>query len=123
MKVNTRDHSTKPNKLSIGEKTMAIGVYGTYFALAVIYLWFGGMKFTHYEAEGLVPLVGNSPILGWTYAIFSVDTFSFLLGILEISIAVLIAGRLLSPKLSLIGGALSAGLFLGFGEQWNQKPT
>jgi hypothetical protein len=39
-------------------------------------------------------------MLGWTYAIFSVDTFSFLLGILEISIAVLIAGHLLSPKLS-----------------------
>jgi uncharacterized membrane protein YkgB len=112
MKNNTYDHSSLSEKLSIGNHTMAIGVYGIYFALAVIYLWFGGMKFTHYEAEGLVPLVGNSPMLGWTYAIFSVDTFSFLLGILEISIAVLIAGHLLSPKLSLIGGALSAGLFL-----------
>lgn len=112
MKINTHYQSSSSEQLSIGNKTMAIGVYGTYFALAVIYLWFGGMKFTHYEAEGLVPLVGNSPILGWTYAIFSVDTFSRLLGVLEISIALLIAGRLLSPKLSLIGGALSAGLFL-----------
>jgi len=75
MKINTHYQSSSSEQLSIGNKIMAIGVYGTYFALAVIYLWFGGMKFTHYEAEGLVPLVGNSPILGWTYAIFSVDTF------------------------------------------------
>lgn len=112
MKINTRNQSSSLGQLSVGKKTMAIGVYGIYIALAIIYLWFGGMKFTHYEAEGLVPLVGNSPILGWTYAIFSVDTFSRLLGVLELSIAALIAGRLLSPKLSMIGGALSAGLFL-----------
>jgi len=96
---------------SLGSKTTAIGTYGAYFALAVIYFWFGGMKFTHYEAQGLVPLVGNSPFLSWVYNIFSVDTFSSLLGVLEVSIGALIAGRLLSPKLSLIGGALSAGLF------------
>lgn len=98
-------------KTSLGLTTMAIGTYGIYFALAVIYFWFGGMKFTHYEAEGLVPLVSNSPLLGWVYDLFSVDLFSSLLGVLEISIGVLIAGRLLSPKLSLIGGSLSAGLF------------
>ena len=112
MKINTLNQSNSSSKLSLGNKTMAIGVYGTYFALAVIYFWFGGMKFTHYEAQGLVPLVGNSPILGWTYTIFSVDIFSRLLGVLEVAIGVLIVGRLLSPKLSLIGGALSAGLFL-----------
>jgi uncharacterized membrane protein YkgB len=98
-------------KASLGVRTTALGTYGIYFALAVIYFWFGGMKFTHYEAQGLVPLVSNSPFLGWVYEIFSVDTFSSLLGVLEVSIGVLIAGRLLSPKLSLIGGALSAGLF------------
>ncbi|AWY44086.1 DUF417 family protein [Pseudomonas putida] len=99
------DHST------LGSTVTALGIYGIYLALAVIYFWFGGMKFTHYEAMGLVPLVGNSPLLGWVYQIFSVDTFSALLGVLEVSIGVLIAARLVSPKLSLIGGALSAGLF------------
>lgn len=101
----------RSRKLSLGVKTTALGTYGVFFALAVIYFWFGGMKFTHYEAQGLVPLVSNSPFLGWVYDIFSVDTFSSLLGVLEVSIGVLIAGRLLSPKLSLIGGVLSAGLF------------
>lgn len=111
--LNIESHGSNvlARKLSLGVKTMAMGTYGTYFALAIIYFWFGGMKFTHYEAEGLVPLVSNSPFLGWVYDIFSVDVFSRLLGALEVSIGLLIAGRLLSPKLSLIGGALSAGLF------------
>ncbi|MFI8479185.1 YkgB family protein [Pseudomonas sp. NPDC078700] len=101
-----------PNKISLGARITAFGTYGIYFSLAVIYFWFGGMKFTHYEAEGLVPLVSNSPLLGWVYQIFDADLFSALLGVLEVSIGLLIAGRLLSPKLSLIGGALSAGLFV-----------
>ena len=82
------------------------------WALVIVFLWFGGMKFTQYEAEGLVPLVSNSPLLGWVYELFSVRDFSSLLGVLEVSIGLLIAGRLLSPKLSLVGGALSAGLFV-----------
>ncbi|WP_157214273.1 DUF417 family protein, partial [Pseudomonas agarici] len=48
-------------KHSLGATTMNLGIFGVYFALAVIYFWFGGMKFTNYEAQGLVPLVGNSP--------------------------------------------------------------
>jgi uncharacterized membrane protein YkgB len=109
--IETHETSSAQPRSTLGFKTMALGIYGAYFALAVIYLWFGGMKFTHYEAVGLVPLVSNSPFVGWVYNIFSVDTFSNLLGVLEVSIGALIAGRLLSPKLSLIGGALSAGLF------------
>ncbi|MCY1277355.1 hypothetical protein D9M68_311260 [compost metagenome] len=112
LNIDSHGINNTSNQHSLGIKTMAIGTYGAYFALAIIYFWFGGMKFTHYEAQGLVPLVSNSPLLGWVYGIFSVDLFSSLLGVLEISIGALIAGRLLSPKLSLIGGALSAGLFI-----------
>jgi len=109
--IENDETNNAPTPSTLGSKTMALGIYGVYFALAVIYFWFGGMKFTHYEAAGLVPLVSNSLFLGWVYNIFSVDTFSSLLGVLEVSIGTLIAARLLSPKLSLIGGALSAGLF------------
>ncbi|BAN47514.1 YkgB family protein [Metapseudomonas resinovorans] len=108
----TQQHRTAAANPSLGTLTTAVGIYGAYFALAAIYFWFGGMKFTQYEAEGLVPLVSNSPLLGWVYELFSVRTFSSMLGVLEVSIGLLIAGRLLSPKLSLVGGALSAGLFV-----------
>jgi uncharacterized membrane protein YkgB len=111
--VNIEHTSTRgtSSASSLGTRTSAVGIYAAYAALAVIYFWFGGMKFTHYEAEGLVPLVSNSPFLGWVYGLFSVDTFSSLLGVVEVSIGLLIAGRVVSPKLSLVGGALSAGLF------------
>ncbi|MCK1537525.1 MULTISPECIES: DUF417 family protein [unclassified Bradyrhizobium] len=83
-----------------------------YVSLAVIYAWFGGMKFTAYEAQGLVPLVENSPLLSWFYALFSIRGFSGFLGGLELSIGLLIALRAASPAFSAVGGLLSAGLFV-----------
>jgi uncharacterized membrane protein YkgB len=85
---------------------------GLYASLAIIFAWFGGMKFTDYEAQGLVPLVENSPLLSWFYALLSVRGFSSFLGVLELSIGLLIALRLVSPLFSAAGGLLSAGLFV-----------
>lgn len=95
----------------LGTETTKLGTYGIFASLAVIYFWFGGMKFTAYEAEGLVPLVENSPLVSWMYDIFSVRGFSTFLGFLELTIGLLIAGRIFSPVLSALGGLLSAGLF------------
>jgi uncharacterized membrane protein YkgB len=85
---------------------------GLYLSLAIIYAWFGGMKFTDYEAQGLVPLVENSPLVSWFYALLSVRGFSTFLGALELSIGLLIALRVASPIFSVAGGLLSAGLFV-----------
>jgi uncharacterized membrane protein YkgB len=87
-------------------------VKGLFLSLAIVYIWIGGMKFTGYEAEGIAPLVSNSPFLGWVYDLFSIQTFSSLLGVLEIVIGLLILARFLSPKLSAIGSLLSIGLFI-----------
>ena len=85
---------------------------GPYVSLAIIYAWFGGMKFTEYEANGLVPLVENSPLVSWFYALLSVRGFSNFLGFVELSIGLLIILRLASPIFSAAGGVLSAGLFV-----------
>ena len=85
---------------------------GLYVSLAIIYAWFGGMKFTAYEANGLVPLVENSPLVGWFYGLLSVRGFSTFLGFVELSIGLLIVLRLASPIFSAAGGVLSAGLFV-----------
>lgn len=95
----------------LGTDITRVGAYGVFASLAIIYFWFGGMKFTAYEAAGLVPLVENSPLLSWMYDIFSVRGFSTFLGFVEVTIGLLIAGRILSPRLSAVGGFLSAGLF------------
>lgn len=100
------------NPAQLGEKIERLSLIGLYVAIAIIYSWFGGMKFTNYEAEGLVPLVSNSPLLAWMYEIWDIYTFSELLGVLELLIAALVLGRVISPKLSALGGLLSMGLFV-----------
>jgi reactive chlorine resistance protein C len=102
-----RDHAER--LLAYAEPMSRVGLY---VSLAIIYAWFGGMKFTDYEAQGLVPLVENSPLLSWFYALFSVRGFSTFLGFIELSIGLLIAFRLASPIFSAAGGLLSAGLFV-----------
>lgn len=99
-------------KRGLGDKVTRIGIVALYFSMTVIYLWFGGMKFTGYEANGIHGFVSNSPLLSWMYSFMSIQGFSNFLGVLEISVGVLIAGRLISPKLSLLGGVMSAGLFI-----------
>lgn len=112
MNTLNRNNASLSKNSTLGTKTTAVGIYGIYLALVIIYFWFGGMKFTHYEAEGLIPMVSNSPLLGWVYHIFNTDLFATILGLLEVSIGLLITGRLISAKLSLIGGILSTGLFI-----------
>ena len=102
-----RDHAERA--LVHAEPISRIGLYAS---LAIIYAWFGGMKFTDYEAQGLVPLVENSPLVSWFYAVFSVRAFSTFLGFVELGIGLLIALRLASPVFSAAGGLLSAGLFV-----------
>ena len=84
---------------------------GPYIALAIVFLWFGGMKFTAYEAKAIQGLVANSPLISFAYQIFSVQTVSVLIGLVELSIAALLLGRLISPRLSALGAAGAAITF------------
>lgn len=106
------DLSASRSDDDLGAQVMKAGVYGLFAALVLIYFWFGGMKFTAYEAKGLESFMGPSFVIGWMYDLFSPRGFSIFLGFLELAIGLLIAGRLLSPKLSVVGGLLSCGMFL-----------
>lgn len=94
-------------------KIEKLGINAIFIALPVIYFWFGGMKFTAYEAEGISGLVTNSPLMSWLYAVFSTQGFSNLLGTAEVVVGLLILGRFINPKLSALGGLLSTILFAG----------
>jgi len=82
------------------------------YGLVVVIAWIGALKFTAYEAEGIQPLVANSPLLSWLYNLFSVQTFSNLLGVFEILTAILLAAKPIAPKLSVLGSVLATLLFL-----------
>ena len=83
------------------------------YGLALVLVWIGAMKFTAYEAAGIQPLVTNSPFMSWVYGVFSVRTFSSLLGTAEILAGLMIAARPLSARVSAVGSAVAALLFLG----------
>ena len=36
--------------------------------LVVVLVWIGGLKFAKYEADGIVPLVSNSPLMSFFYS-------------------------------------------------------
>ena len=86
-----------------------LGRYG----LVVVIGWIGLLKFANYEAHQIQPLVANSPFMGWLYHIFPVYTFSALLGVVEVTAAVLLAIKPVAPKLSIVGSLLAIVLFVG----------
>jgi uncharacterized membrane protein YkgB len=102
-------HSIK----SIQQNTLdtAAGLVARY-GLAIVLLWYGGLKFMDYEAQGIQPLVSESPFMSWLYNIFSVNTFSALLGVFEIAAAVLLVVKPWWPKVSVFGSLLAIALFL-----------
>jgi uncharacterized membrane protein YkgB len=80
--------------------------------LVVLLLMWGAFKFAEFEAEGIRPLIENSPLLSWLYPLFGVRGASALIGVIEITAAVLMATRPWAPRLSAIGSLLAAGTFV-----------
>ncbi len=95
----------------MSDRLKAIGLHVSRYGLVIVLLWIGGMKFTAYEAEGIKPLVANSPLMGWMYKVVSVRGFSAFLGVVEIIVGLLIAARPVWPLGSAFGSGLAMGMF------------
>ena len=93
-------------------RLMHFAAMGVYCALAVIFIWFGALKFTDYEAGGIAGLILNSPFVGWWYGLLGIKGTAALLGVVEITTGLLLGARLLSPRVSQIGAAFSTLTFL-----------
>src|SRR5882724_173451 len=91
----------------IGEFLIRYGL-----VLVLVLGWIGAMKFTAYEANGIQALVASSPLMSWMYKLFSLQATSNIIGFTEITAAVLIAIRPISPRLSAIGSVLAVFTFL-----------
>ncbi|MBS1692744.1 MAG: DUF417 family protein [Actinobacteria bacterium] len=106
--MSTDLHTVRPARTTLDTAAALIARYG----LVIVIAWFGGLKFMAYEAEGIAPLVSSSPFMGWLYNIFSIGTFSALLGVFELTAAVLLAVKPWWPKVSAAGSVLAIGLFV-----------
>ena len=80
-----------------------VGVFALRYGLVLIFIWFGILKFTAYEAEGIAPFAMNSPFLSWAYKLLGQQGFAMALGLIELAVGILIALRAFSPKLSAAG--------------------
>jgi uncharacterized membrane protein YkgB len=80
-----------------------LGINVSRYGLVMTLLLIGILKFTVGEAQGIQPLVVNSPLMSWLYRIFSLQGVSNLIGLIEIVVALLMALRPFSAKLSFIG--------------------
>ena len=108
-KPMTTNIGTKLKTSTIDTIASVLGRYG----LVVVIGWIGALKFAQYEAHQIQPLVANSPFMGWLYHIFPVYPFSALLGVFEVSAAVLLAVKPVAPRLSIVGSVMAILLFLG----------
>ena len=82
------------------------------YGLVIVLAWFGAMKFTSYEAQGISHWVANSPLLSWTYNIMSIDAFGRLNGSIELIVAALLAVKPWFPKASVVGGIIASLFFV-----------
>ena len=103
---------TVHEKSSINSQAEAVGRELARYGLVVVVAWIGLMKFTEYEAEGISRYVANSPLMSWVYGFMNHRGFSAVLGVVEVTIALLIAARPFSPRVSALGSALAVGMFL-----------
>jgi uncharacterized membrane protein YkgB len=88
-----------------------LGTHVSRYGLVITLLSIGVLKFTAGEAQGIQPLVANSPLMSWLYRIFSLQGVSNLIGLTEIVVALLMALRPWSARLSFIG---STGAIITF---------
>lgn len=81
-------------------------------ATIIVLLWIGIFKFTPGEALAIKNYVSNNFLMSWLYSLFSVQMVSNLIGIFEIFTGLFLLASFWNRKLGLIGGYLSAIIFL-----------
>lgn len=80
------------------------------WALVLVFLWFGFMKFTAYEAAGIAPFIENSPIMNWL-GIFGTQGQSYFIAAIELTTALALILGAFRPSLSALGALMSAATY------------
>src|SRR6516225_6030621 len=91
--------------------------YGSYWLLGIlrwvmvlIFISFGIQKFTPQSADGIALYISNSPFVSWL-SIFGIRGEAYLLGIIELTTAALLAAGAFIPILSALGSLMGIGTF------------
>ena len=124
--------------LSFAANLKGLGLKLIRIAILVVFVWIGGLKFTHDEADGIVPFVANSPFMSFFYAKEAPEykdyknkegelvpknrawhetnrtyVFSYGLGILIMGIGILVFLGIFTPKIGIFGDLLAIIMTIG----------
>src|SRR5213593_3774445 len=81
-------------------------------SLVVLFLFFGYQKWFDYEAQVLIPYIGNGPLLFWMYPVFGIRGASWVLGVSEWSFALLLFLGFWHKRLGILGALGSCLAFI-----------
>jgi uncharacterized membrane protein YkgB len=91
--------------------------HGSYWPLGIlrwvmvlIFISFGIQKFTPQSADGIAVYISNSPFVSWL-SIFGIRGEAYLLGIVELTTAAILAAGAFIPILSALGSLMGIGTF------------
>jgi uncharacterized membrane protein YkgB len=81
------------------------------WVMVLIFISFGIQKFTPQSAHGIALYISNSPFVSWL-SIFGIRGEAYVLGVVELTTAVLLAVGAFIPLLSAIGSLMGVGTFM-----------
>lgn len=124
--------------LTIAASGQNLGIKLIRVAILVIFVWIGGLKYFHYEADGIVPFVANSPFMSFFYNKQAPEykeyknpegalviknrewhtangTYAFALGLgaLIVSIGILVFLGIFFPRIGIFGDILAIIMTIG----------
>ena len=124
--------------LSFAANLKNVGLKLIRLAILIVFVWIGALKFTHYDADGIVPFVANSPFMSFFYANEAHEykeyknkegefvqknrewhesnrtyVFSRGLGVLIMSIGILVFLGICSSKAGIVGDTLAIIMTIG----------
>jgi uncharacterized membrane protein YkgB len=83
----------------------------TSISMIVMLLWAGSYKMTGPGAEGIIPLVSNSPLIWWHFKVFGPYIGSDIIGATEIAAAILFIAGYIRPKAGIVAGFITVLMF------------
>jgi uncharacterized membrane protein YkgB len=98
-------------KLSAWTNELNVGFWIVSIGMIVMLLWAGSYKLTVPGAEGIIPLVSNSPLISWHFKLFGPYIGSDIIGVTEIVAALFFILGYQKPKAGIIGGLITTAMF------------
>ena len=107
----SREAKSALTKLAAWINDRNIPFLATSIGMIVMLLWAGSYKMTAPGAEGIIPLVSNSPLTSLHFKIFGPYIGSDIIGLTEVTAAILIIVGYLRPKAGIVGGVITSVMF------------